>query len=1150
GYPGGAGGRGRIVLIPIVAPTLTSLSPTSGLVGTIVTLTGTDFTNASTVSFGGTAATVTYISSTTLRAPVPNSLGAGVVSVTVTTIGGTTNGVNFTVTTAPVATAPTVTTTAPASVTTTGATLGGNVTADGGATITERGVVYVAGTGTPTTGDTKLTATGTTGSYTMSATGLTASTQYTVRAYAINSVGTSYGAAQTFTTTAAPAAVAPTVTTATPASITASSATLGGTVTSEGSTAVTERGVVYVQGTGTPTTSNTKLVQPGDPGTYTLAATGLTASTQYTVRAYAINSVGTSYGAAQTFTTLAAATAATVTTTAPASITTTGATLGGNVTADGGATVTERGVVYVAGTGTPTTSNTKVQIGTGTGSFSQAVTGLAASTQYTVRAYAINSVGTSYGRSQTFTTPVATSAPTVTTTAPASITSSGAILGGNVTSDGNATITERGVVYVAGTGTPTTSDTRLTATGTTGSYTTSATSLAASTQYTVRAYAINSVGTSYGAAQTFTTTAAAAPDLTISTGSSASPTAIPAGTYNSITVVSPGYAQFTGAVVVNSSVTVQSGGSLMTNCQGLTGAGSFTLAAGATLGICDAAGITASGSTGAVRVTGTRSFSTDASYVYNGTTVQGTGLGLPARVRNLTTTNNNRVDLTASTSVAQVLTVAGSGNLDLDGPTLTLLSDASGTALVVNSGTGSVTGNGGIVQRYLDPSRNPGLGYRHYASPVSGNRLSDLGTAGFTPTFNPAYNTSATPGLVTPFPTVFSYDQDRLATASNNLSAFSKGWFSPVATDAMTTGMGYTVNIAASEKVDFQGFLNNGPYSRTLARTSGATAADGGWHLVGNPYPAPLDWSTVQPADRTGLDASMYVYESDSQYGGQYRSYVNNVGGNPLVASSQGFFVRVSSGQTSGTLTFRNSQRRTSYADQVAVRRGAADLRPQLQLALAGNGLTDALHVYAQAGATAGLDSQFDAAKLSNPTGLNLAALAATGEQLAIDGRPAFAAATSIPLFVGVPAAGNYTLTAASFANLTGTRVELVDNLTNTRTALTAGTSYAFTMTGYTAPGRFWLNLTPAAAPLATAAQSLEAQVLAYPNPAHGQLTVLRPAAKAASATLLNSLGQTIRTLALPTAETTVDLRGLAAGVYTLRLMLDGQPVAKRVVID
>ena len=80
------------------------------------------------------------------------------------------------------------------------------------------------------------------------------------------------------------------------------------------------------------------------------------------------------------------------------------ATLGGEVTFDGGTTVTERGVVYNT-TGTPTTtSGAKVQIGSGTGSFSKSVTGLTASTTYYVRAYAINSEGISYGNEESFTT--------------------------------------------------------------------------------------------------------------------------------------------------------------------------------------------------------------------------------------------------------------------------------------------------------------------------------------------------------------------------------------------------------------------------------------------------------------------------------------------------------------------------------------------------------------------------------------------------------------------------------------------------------------------------------------------------------------------------------------------------------------------------
>lgn len=96
-------------------------------------------------------------------------------------------------------------------------------------------------------------------------------------------------------------------------------------------------------------------------------------------------------------------TAPTVTTATQSGVTHNSATLGGNVTADGGASVTDRGIVW--GTSAdPTTGNNKVQIGTGTGVFSQLVTGLPPSTTVHVRAYAINTAGTAYGSNISFAT--------------------------------------------------------------------------------------------------------------------------------------------------------------------------------------------------------------------------------------------------------------------------------------------------------------------------------------------------------------------------------------------------------------------------------------------------------------------------------------------------------------------------------------------------------------------------------------------------------------------------------------------------------------------------------------------------------------------------------------------------------------------------
>ncbi|MCK8494768.1 Ig-like domain-containing protein [Spirosoma sp. RP8] len=97
--------------------------------------------------------------------------------------------------------------------------------------------------------------------------------------------------------------------------------------------------------------------------------------------------------------------APTVTTNSSVSnVTTTSASLGGNITTDGGASVTERGIVYKAGASVPTASDSKVTSGNGIGTFSATLAGLTSGTQYTARAYAINSVGTGFGSTVTFVT--------------------------------------------------------------------------------------------------------------------------------------------------------------------------------------------------------------------------------------------------------------------------------------------------------------------------------------------------------------------------------------------------------------------------------------------------------------------------------------------------------------------------------------------------------------------------------------------------------------------------------------------------------------------------------------------------------------------------------------------------------------------------
>lgn len=123
---------------------------------------------------------------------------------------GTTNPINVTMdanknVTATFAPLPSVTSPTATDITETGATLGGNVTSDGGQTVTGRGVVYapLATNGNPVLGGTgvmNVTSAGTTGVFTAPVTGLTAGTTYAYKAYATTAAGTGYTPVALFTT--------------------------------------------------------------------------------------------------------------------------------------------------------------------------------------------------------------------------------------------------------------------------------------------------------------------------------------------------------------------------------------------------------------------------------------------------------------------------------------------------------------------------------------------------------------------------------------------------------------------------------------------------------------------------------------------------------------------------------------------------------------------------------------------------------------------------------------------------------------------------------------------------------------------------------------------------------------------------------------
>ena len=291
---------------------------------------------------------------------------------------------------------------------------------------------------------------------------------------------------------------APTVSNTAATNITATTASAGGDIVSDGGATITAKGICWSTNQ-SPTTSDSKTTNGTGTGGFSGSMTGLTPGATYNVRAYATNSVGTGYSSQTSFTTLALLPV--LTTTDPTSVTSVSASSGGNITNDGGSSITARGVCWGSAQN-PTTANSKTTDGTGSASFTSAITGLTPGTTYYVRAYATNSIGTAYGNQVTAITTATIS--TVTTTAISAITSNTATSGGNITSDGGAAVTTRGVCWSVSTN-PTISNSKTTDGTGVGSFTSSLSGLAANTTYFLRAYATNSAGTSYGNETSFKT---------------------------------------------------------------------------------------------------------------------------------------------------------------------------------------------------------------------------------------------------------------------------------------------------------------------------------------------------------------------------------------------------------------------------------------------------------------------------------------------------------------------------------------------------------------------------------------------------------------------------------------------------------------------
>jgi hypothetical protein len=316
--------------------------------------------------------------------------------------------------------APTITTTVAASSITNSTASSGGETLTGEA-ITAKGVVWNTSTA-PTVALSTKTNDGTgTGNFTSSITLLSPETLYYLRAYATNTGGTAYGDEKTFRTLSNPSTAQATSLSATATSSSNIDLTWSGaTFPLSGATS---KGYVLLRAVSpnSPSLGNSNGSAPSAGSNTTIVSSviadnatsysnsGLASSTQYNYLLIPYTYDGTNASTYNYLTTSAPTSNATtqsgstppvLTTSSASTITASTATLNGDITSDGGASVTARGFVYSTSDATPTIGEggvTDQSSGSGTGTFNSSVSSLSANTTYYYQAYATNTSGTSYG---------------------------------------------------------------------------------------------------------------------------------------------------------------------------------------------------------------------------------------------------------------------------------------------------------------------------------------------------------------------------------------------------------------------------------------------------------------------------------------------------------------------------------------------------------------------------------------------------------------------------------------------------------------------------------------------------------------------------------------------------------------------------------
>jgi len=493
---------------------------------------------------------------------------------------------------------------------------------------------------------------------------------------------------------------------------------------------------------------------------------------------------------------------------------------------------------------------------------------------------------------------------------------------------------------------------------------------------------------------------------------------------------------------------------------------------------------------------------------------------------------------------------ATASSCNFNGRSITLKSDATGTAAFGTFASTALNATNITVERYIPATRRA---YRFLAAPVtttggvyaswqeSGTNAAGLGIqvsgiAGASPG-----GVDATTGL------------DITTNGGTSMFSYNGSAWLPVTntkTTQLTPGAGFRVLVRGDRLSDLYASINPSPTATTIKATG--TVGQGtitltnlvaGFNLLGNPYPSAIDWNATgwgAARNATNVYDAIYIYDpalTASTSSMTYPTYLNGVGtngGSNIIRSGQAFFVEAAA---SASISFLEAYKSTTVTGGFF--RSATPEMMRVNY-MQNNEHLDDIIINFNNDAQVDFDSRFDAISMGGDA--NGLASFKNAERLAIHTRPTAVGDDSVALSVRNTTTGNYQL---KFSEMEGfaasTEITLLDKFLNVQYDVKQDSIVAFEITtdvNSKGDDRFWLFYNHKSTGVNQQAL-VKNKINVYPNPASSVINLsLKLAANQKSTysfNIYNQLGAMVQSGVVDFADdkqAQVNIDAFSAGVY------------------